>query len=40
VASVLVAPFGAKAAHKLPVATLKKVFALFLLVIGAKMVLG
>ncbi len=40
VASVLIAPFGAKAAHKLPVATLKKVFAVFLLIIGAKMVLG
>lgn len=40
VASVLLAPLGVRAAHKLPVATLKKVFAAFLLVIGAKMLLG
>lgn len=40
VASVLLAPLGVRAAHRLPVATLKKVFAAFLLVIGAKMILG
>lgn len=39
-ASMLVAPYGARAAHKLPVATLKKIFALFLFVIGAKLLLG
>jgi uncharacterized protein len=40
VASVLLAPVGARAAHKLPVATLKKVFAAFLYIIGTKMLLG
>ncbi|BCK88469.1 hypothetical protein MIZ01_2273 [Sideroxyarcus emersonii] len=40
VASVLIAPLGARAAHRLPVATLKKVFATFLFVIGVKMLLG
>ncbi len=40
VASMLVAPFGARAAHRLPVATLKKVFALFLYIIGTKMLLN
>jgi len=37
VSSVIVAPFGAKAAHKLPVATLKKIFAVFLYLIGTKL---
>ena len=37
VASMLVAPFGARAAHRLPVATLKKVFALVLVVLLVKM---
>lgn len=40
VASMLVAPYGARAAHKLPVATLKKIFALFLYVIGTKLLIG
>jgi uncharacterized membrane protein YfcA len=40
VASMLVAPFGARAAHALPVATLKKVFALVLLLLLAKMLHG
>lgn len=35
--SVLVAPYGAKVAHKLPVKTLKKAFGFFLYVVGAKM---
>jgi len=37
VMSVLFAPLGAKLAHTLPVATLKKVFAIFLVVAGFKM---
>ncbi len=37
VASVFLAPIGAKAAHKLPVETLKKIFAAFLYVIGTKL---
>jgi len=40
VASMLLAPVGARAAHKLPVATLKKIFAAFLYVIGAKLLLS
>lgn len=36
-ASMITAPYGAKAAHKLPVATLKKIFALFLYAIGIKL---
>jgi uncharacterized membrane protein YfcA len=40
VASVLLAPFGARAAHKLPVETLKKIFAAFLYIIGIKMLFG
>ena len=40
VASMLMAPLGARAAHKLPVATLKKIFAAFLFVIGTKMLLS
>ena len=39
ISSVLVAPFGAKVAHKLPVATLKKIFAVFLYFIGMKLLL-
>jgi uncharacterized membrane protein YfcA len=38
--SMLTAPFGAKAAHKLPVATLKKIFAGVILLLLAKMVHG
>ena len=38
--SVLTAPLGAKAAHRLPVATLKKVFAGVILLLLAKMVHG
>ena len=39
-ASMLTAPFGAKAAHKLPVATLKKIFAGVILLLLARMVHG
>lgn len=38
-ASIATAPLGAKLAHSLPVAGLKKIFALLLVVIGTKMVL-
>lgn len=37
VMSMLTAPFGARLAHKLPVPTLKKVFASFLLIIATRM---
>ncbi|MDP2380458.1 MAG: TSUP family transporter, partial [Pseudohongiella sp.] len=40
VASVLVAPLGAKAAHVLPADLLKKVFAVVLFVIAVNMVRG
>ncbi|NWG30222.1 MAG: sulfite exporter TauE/SafE family protein [Rhodocyclaceae bacterium] len=39
-ASWLTAPFGAKAAHRLPVATLKKIFAGVILLLLAKMLHG
>ncbi|BAN36654.1 hypothetical protein SCD_n02855 [Sulfuricella denitrificans skB26] len=39
VASVLTAPFGARLAHRLPVARLKKIFALLLYVLGTRMLL-
>ncbi len=40
VASVLVAPIGVRASHKLPVPTLKKIFATFLYIIGTKLLLN
>lgn len=40
VASVLTAPFGAKLAHRLPVAKLKKIFAALLLVLGTRMLVS
>jgi len=40
VASTLTAPFGARAAHRLPVATLKRVFAGLLIVLATKMVVS
>ncbi len=40
VASMLIAPYGARAAHKLPVATLKKIFAVFLYIIGVKLMMN
>ncbi|MDP2809349.1 MAG: sulfite exporter TauE/SafE family protein [Rhodocyclaceae bacterium] len=39
-ASFLTAPFGAKVAHRLPVATVKKVFAGVLVLLAAKMLAG
>lgn len=39
-ASMLTAPFGARLAHSLPVAHIKKVFALLLMVMGTKMLMG
>ena len=38
--SMLTAPLGAKLAHTLPTDSLKKIFAVFLAVIGTKMLLG
>ncbi|MDD2366753.1 MAG: sulfite exporter TauE/SafE family protein [Desulfuromonadaceae bacterium] len=38
--SILTAPLGAKLAHNLPVARLKKIFALLLLAMGIKMLLS
>jgi uncharacterized membrane protein YfcA len=40
VASMIVAPFGAKLAHRLPVATLKKVFACVIIALLVKMLHG
>jgi uncharacterized membrane protein YfcA len=40
VASILTAPLGAMLAHSLPVGRLKKIFALLLMVMGTKMMLG
>jgi len=40
VASFFIAPIGAKFAHKLPAATLKKSFAILLLIVGIKLVLN
>lgn len=40
IASVIVAPWGAKLAHKLPVATLKKIFAVVIIALVAKMLHG
>ena len=40
VASVLTAPLGVRLAHSLPVERLKKMFALFLLVVGIRMLFG
>jgi hypothetical protein len=39
-ASMLSAPLGAKLTHTLPTETLKKVFAVFLALVGTKMLLG
>jgi uncharacterized membrane protein YfcA len=35
--SIFLAPLGARAAHRMPVAKLKKMFAFFLLVLAAKL---
>lgn len=40
IASAIVAPFGARLAHRLPVATLKKIFAGVILLLLAKMLHG
>jgi len=40
VTSMLTAPYGAKLAHRLPVDRLRKVFAAFLYIIAAKMLVG
>lgn len=39
-ASILTAPLGAKLAHSLPVDKLKKIFAVLLYVVGARMLIG
>jgi uncharacterized membrane protein YfcA len=39
-ASMLTAPLGARLAHRLPVATLRKYFALFLALLGVRMLIG
>jgi len=38
--SVLCAPLGARVAHALPVPKLKRVFAIFMLLISVKMIFG
>ena len=38
--SLLTAPLGARLAHRLPVTVLKRVFGVFLLLVGGKMLLG
>lgn len=40
IASVLVAPLGAKLAHQLPVARLKKIFGVFLYVVALRMLIA
>jgi uncharacterized protein len=40
ITSFLVAPFGARLAHRLPVGTLKKIFVVFLLALAIKMALS
>jgi hypothetical protein len=40
VTSVIFAQLGARWAHRLPAATLKKIFAMLLAVVGAKLLLG
>jgi hypothetical protein len=39
-ASVFTAPLGVRLAHSLPVGKLKRIFALLLFVMGAKMLIG
>jgi len=38
--SMLLAPYGARLAHRLPGATLRRIFAIFLLVLGAKVAIS
>jgi uncharacterized membrane protein YfcA len=40
VASTVTAPFGARLAHRLPVATLRRLFAVVLYLLAAKMVVS
>ena len=40
VATMAVAPVGARLAHRLPVATLKRIFSVILILLAAKMVWG
>ncbi len=40
IASMLAAPLGARIAHRIPERTLRHIFSLFLLVLGARMLLG
>ncbi len=40
IASAAIAPYGVRAAHRMPVATLKKIFAIFLYLMCAKLILG
>ena len=40
IVSILTAPLGARLAHRLPVLTLKKIFAVVLFIIGAKLLWG
>lgn len=40
VTSILTAPLGARLAHRLPAYTLKKVFAIFLAILGIRMLLA
>jgi uncharacterized membrane protein YfcA len=37
---MLTAPLGARMAHSLPIGRLKKIFALLLIVMGTKLLLG
>ena len=37
---MLVAPFGARLAHRLPVQTLKRIFAVLLYALGVRMLWG
>jgi uncharacterized membrane protein YfcA len=39
-ASMLTAPLGARLVHRLPVPKLKRIFAVLLLVVGTKMIIG
>lgn len=40
VVSYLTAPFGVRLAHRLPVARLKKIFAVFLMLMGTRMLIS
>ena len=40
ISSVLTAPLGVRLAHSLPVDRLKRVFAILLLVVGTRMLIG